>query len=99
MRTVTYQLPPAMLGGSAPMVHKEQVPAGAFGDLWRCDPCGELWRVGNGCFSCDPAPPTSHCRLGGFHPPGLTWRPATWWQRFRHRKTADVLPIRGGDVD
>jgi hypothetical protein len=59
-------------------------PAGEFGDLWRCDDCGRLWRLGNDCDTCDPAPPGGNCRRGGHHPQGLKWRPATLFQRLTH---------------
>lgn len=55
-------------------------PNGSRGDLWRCDVCHDLWRIGLACDTCD--------RNGGFEHPGVhqvgnTWRPATVWQRLR----------------
>lgn len=84
MRLVTYALP-GFNSGQAISYDEKQV-AGSFGDLWRCDDCGELWRIGNSCDDCDPRPPGGRCMRGGYHPGGLAWRPATWWQRFRNRK-------------
>lgn len=86
MRTVTTTLPPFPTSGGKPFVWSEDVPAGRFGDLWRCDACGELWRVGNGCDVCDPRSPSSQCGRGGYHPGSVEWRPALWWQRLIHRK-------------
>jgi hypothetical protein len=31
------------------------VPEGATGDLWRCDECRKLWRVGDACDMWRPA--------------------------------------------
>ena len=57
---------------------------GQNGDLWRCDDCGDLWRVGLACGPCDRAGgPFEHV---GLHVGGRDWRPATWWQRLRHRR-------------
>jgi hypothetical protein len=59
-------------------------PAGQVGDLWRCDDCGVLWRVGLACDFCDHfGDNRSH---PGGHAVGSCWRPATLWQRIRYRK-------------
>lgn len=55
---------------------------GQYGDLWRCDDCGELWRVGYACDYCDRYGDNPH---RGVHAVGVMWRPATWWQRWRNR--------------
>lgn len=68
-------------------VRTDHVPNGEFGDLWRCDRCQRLWRIGNACDWCDPKPPGTLQSSQGNHPgvvhePGKTaWRRATWWQR------------------
>ena len=49
-------------------------PDGLRDDLWRCDDCGQLWRIG------DP-----DLMVGGYAAGGPVWRPATLWQRLRHR--------------
>jgi hypothetical protein len=56
-------------------------PDGDLGDLWRCDDCRTLWRIGDGCDTCDRYGPAPH---PGTHAVGQAWRPATWWQRLRH---------------
>jgi hypothetical protein len=58
-------------------------PAGELGDLWRCDDCRELWRVGRSCAACDAFGHSSH---GGQCMVGLAWLPATLWQRIRNRR-------------
>jgi hypothetical protein len=58
-------------------------PYGADGDLYRCDVCGTLWRLGDACDACEAYGPGRHrgqCRIG------QTWRPATLWQRIRYRR-------------
>jgi hypothetical protein len=66
-----------------PVPHEASLgsPAGEHGDLWRCDDCGTLWRVGYACDICDRHRDDSP-HFGG-HTIGLEWRPATWWQRIR----------------
>lgn len=68
--------------------HTEHEPDGEFGDLWRCDRCRTLWRIGNACDYCDPREPGNLRSSQGRHP-GLVhgavktkWRHATWLQRF-----------------
>jgi hypothetical protein len=53
---------------------------GRLGELWRCDDCGRLWCVGRAC--------DVRYQNVGQHRDGLKWRPATWWQRIRHRRPA-----------
>ena len=67
-------------GGEPQRVKFGDVPGGGWGDLWRCDDCGELWRVGSGCDRCDPGLPSGRCGLP------LQWRPATWRQKRRFRR-------------
>jgi hypothetical protein len=55
-------------------------PDGAQGDLWRCDDCGRLWRIGDVCDLCD----AGRDWHPGFCSAGSVWRPARWWQRVRH---------------
>lgn len=85
MREAVYRYPSMIIGGEGELVeHREQVPDGRLGDLWRCS-CGALWRIGDVCDPCD--------RLGGGiphaggHAMGVIWRPATFWQRLRHLRT------------
>lgn len=72
------------------VVHTDRVPDGEFGDLWRCDRCTRLWRIGNACDYCDPKPPEGLRSSQRGHPGVVhgsvktAWRPATWWQRLRH---------------
>ena len=54
--------------------------AGSIGDLWRCDQCRKLWRVGRACAYCDAYGNRLH---HGWHAMGRQWRPATTWQRIR----------------
>lgn len=58
------------------------VPVGALGDLWRCDDCRRLWRIGHACDSCDRRK-RAQPHAGG-HAIGGAWRPATLWQRILH---------------
>ncbi|GAA3550655.1 hypothetical protein GCM10022419_033650 [Nonomuraea rosea] len=59
-------------------------PEGQHGDLWRCDDCAKLWRIGYACGLCD--------WLGdlwahdGQHITGTAWRRASRWQEIRYRK-------------
>lgn len=59
-------------------------PDGSIDDLWRCDDCATLWRIGYACPPCDARghswPHAGTCVIG------LAWRPATLWQRIRHRR-------------
>jgi hypothetical protein len=57
--------------------------AGQLGDLWRCDDCGELWRVGLSCGACDRGAVPPH---PGQHMTGRSWWPATFWQRIKNRR-------------
>jgi hypothetical protein len=66
-----------------PDVYQESGEWLLLGDLWVCDVCTRLWRIGNACPVCD---------RGGRHHAvgqciaGFTWRRATRRQRWRHRK-------------
>ncbi|MFC6080991.1 hypothetical protein [Sphaerisporangium aureirubrum] len=57
-------------------------PTGEYGDLWRCDECQTLWRIGHACELCEVYG-AARPHLGG-HAMGFEWRPARWWQRLRH---------------
>jgi hypothetical protein len=81
-----YGLPSSLLSPNAGTIeHRETVVDGAHGDLWRCDTCQQLWRVGDACDSCD-----RHNLRGDhgtlLHTMAPAWRHATVWQRIRHRK-------------
>ncbi|WP_304455927.1 hypothetical protein [Nocardiopsis sp. YSL2] len=82
-REVTWKLPVPADGSAStlPDSHTETLADGDQGDLWRCDTCRALWRLGDACDWCD--------RYGyhdrGVCTIGLRWRPATLWQRVRHR--------------
>jgi hypothetical protein len=68
-------LPSGVGGGGKPhRVKFRDRPDGERNDLWRCDDCGRLWRIG------EPDRPA-----GGYVGGGLEWMPATWWQRWRNR--------------
>jgi hypothetical protein len=58
-------------------------PVGLRGDLWCCDDCGSLWRIGEDCDWCDRHGVRPH--FGG-HAVGSRWRPATRWQRIKYRR-------------
>lgn len=81
-RMATYTLPPAngTAPSSLPDTHTVAVVDGHFGDLWQCDTCRGLWRVGFVCGWCDyysrPALHPGSCAVG------LQWRRAPWWARF-----------------
>jgi hypothetical protein len=72
----------------APPVGTFGDPQASQGDLWRCDECGQLWRVGRACGICaayGDRPHRGQCQVG------LAWRPATFWQRLRyHRRIPEV---------
>ena len=53
-------------------------PEGTRDDLWRCDDCGKLWRLGSACDACETYRGTPHA---GQHSVGYGWRTATLWQR------------------
>jgi hypothetical protein len=80
MRELVLTIPASgwLLGNAAgfEQVPFGDTPDGAAGDLWRCD-CGKLWRITAKC---------GNCPIGGYHGCGPTWRPATMWQRLRHRR-------------
>ena len=82
MGEVFVQLP-AIPGsaGKSTRVKNIDIPAGDRGDLWRCDTCRTLWRVGLRCDACEHYGPGRH---DGGCSPGRAWRPATLWQRWRH---------------
>jgi hypothetical protein len=92
MRQVTYALPvtlvplldpQAPMQSEPPLMHTRNEVDGKQGDLWRCDQCERLWRVGDACDACDwygDSPHPGMCTLG------LVWRPATLWQRLRYRR-------------
>jgi hypothetical protein len=93
MREVVYRVPRGPSGVTPPdgyepppdrpepKPHREMVPDGGVGDLWRC-PCRRLWRIGDACDACDawgaPRPHRGMCRVG------RAWRPAFVWQVLRH---------------
>jgi hypothetical protein len=87
MRDVLYRLPSMSAEPPSPtappaVVHS-QLPDGQLGDLWRCQ-CGALWRIGDACDACDwDGEWPVH---DGGHAIGVTWRPATLWQRTRYWK-------------
>lgn len=54
-----------------------QVPDGQVGDLWRCDDCGRLWRIG----SVDP---------GVFGLSDREWCRAWPWQKLRILRGREV---------
>lgn len=72
-------------------------PDAKFGELWRCETCRKLWRVGRACPICDRY---VHHAGGGQCAVGTAWRPASLWQRIKHRKdgyedaAADTEPTR-----
>jgi hypothetical protein len=84
MREVIYALPTSAGDERGEIIkHCATEIDGEQGDLWRCDRCGRLWRVGDACDACDwygSRPHPGMCTLG------LVWRPATLWQRLRHRR-------------
>lgn len=58
------------------------VPVAELDDLWRCQECRRLWRVGLACDWCDRYGDREH---RGGHAMGAAWRPARFWQRLRYR--------------
>lgn len=78
--------PPVKQIAAAPQGYTEV--DGSFGDLWRCDTCEGLWQVDHVWSRQAVA--------------RLTWRPASWWQRFKYRKSVDLSesppPIKGGPI-
>lgn len=81
-----YQFP-LLMGEGPGTEHRETVPDGSLGDLWRCDECNRLWRVGLVCDLCDRHGDYPH---GGMHATGYRWRPARWWQRIAHHRTKEA---------
>lgn len=68
---------------------KPNATGAALDDLWRCDECTQLWRVGYACDLCEHVKGRPH---GGVEVIGYAWRPATFWQRLRHRPDREVTP-------
>ncbi|GIH07476.1 hypothetical protein Rhe02_55430 [Rhizocola hellebori] len=50
-------------------------------DLYRCDECRKLWRIGWACDICDYF--GDHAGFGGGHKVGYRWRRARMSQRIR----------------
>lgn len=101
-RLATMTLPTSLCppGQSKVLTLPATVVDGAYGDLWRCDECGRLWRVGADCDRCDRAVRErwGSCVPGRYHFVGLQWRPAYWWQRLRYRQREPAAPL-GTAVD
>jgi hypothetical protein len=78
-RPATYTLPPAhgTTASRLPITHTVTVVDGRPDDLWQCDTCAALWRVGFACDWCDyhssPRLHSGSCAIG------LRWRRASWW--------------------
>lgn len=88
MREVIYQYPSMSLRpDGAATEYRENVPGGFLGDLWRCDECNRLWRIGCACQLCDRNGVYLH---GGHCIAGYRWRPARWWQRIAHHRTKEA---------
>jgi hypothetical protein len=85
IRQVTYAIPPppGAVDAAAGRTFTVAQVDGRRGDLWRCVGCRRLWRVGLACGWCDTygtGPHAGQCQMGS------EWRPATLWQRIRHRR-------------
>lgn len=52
-------------------------------DLWQCDTCDKVWRVGRDCDWCDQG----HRYHGGQCSVLNKWRPSSWSQARRYRRT------------
>lgn len=61
-------------------------------DLWRCDECGRLWRIGEACDWCERYGHKPH--YGG-HAVGRIWRPATRLQRIKYRGQGYGIDLEG----
>lgn len=89
VREVVYRFPSMVAKGGTVQEHRETVPDGQRGDLWRCLDCRALWRIEMGCDGC-----TWNGRCRG-HYVGLilrlVWMPARPWQRLRYRKLPSEL--------
>jgi hypothetical protein len=72
---------PTVKGQPEPEPHREMVPAGQIGELWRCPGCRRLWRIAHACNTCDAGSRMPH---RGAHRVGVMWRPATLGQRLRY---------------
>lgn len=57
-------------------------PAGQPCDLYRCDECKKLWRIGKACDICDAY--GGHSGVRGSCQVGVKWRPATLGQRLKN---------------
>lgn len=80
------EVPTAWTGGKTGVGFTETVVDGQLNDLWRCDECDQLWRVGAYCDVCDARRQNGgRCARGVYHPAGLKWRPARFLQRLRNR--------------
>jgi hypothetical protein len=84
VHNVTYQPPsPPIPNAPEPRPYIRAEVDGDRGDLWRCEDCGRLWRVGWACDACDWYGVGRH---DGMCSVGLAWRPAKLWQRIRYRR-------------
>lgn len=54
-------------------------PDGNMGDLWKCDKCGVVWKIG---IDFAPYVPNS----GGYRPRSVQWIRAGWWTQRKYRK-------------
>jgi len=96
MQEVVFRLPPpppppaGLQGNPQPTPHSAPLvrPDGDVGDLWRCDDCGRLWRVG-----VEPPP------RGGYSPRWEVWLPAYWWQRLRYRNAGRPSGVVGDEYN
>lgn len=92
MREVVHQIPASLTEGPS-IGFAETIPDGHRGDLWRCDNCQTLWRIGESCDWCDRTGRTDgRCGAHIVHMPALAWRPATPWQRLIHRNHGRKTP-------
>jgi hypothetical protein len=89
MRTPGHVPNPAPSGPS--LTFATQLPDGRIGDLWRCDHCRRLWRIGEACDLCDYR--RRVIEHAGAHAVGLAWRAARpfdhvrAWRRGMSRRT------------
>ena len=66
-------------------------PDGLYGDLWQCDNCGTVWKIGTVLV------PGVQSKYGRNWIRKIGWTRASWWTQYRHRNGTTVATEHIGD--